>query len=518
MTFIVGMDIGGTHTDAVLIERRHTGVRILATAKTPTTSPLEHGVETVLHTLLAHAGVSAPSIAKLFIGTTHAVNALLEGERLYRVGVLRLGKPFTQSLAPCVRWPHKLRHALLAGCALARGGYECDGREIAPLDESEIAQAIDALLAQGAEGIAVCGIFSFLNPDQELRVKALVQARAGTTFPITLSHEVGGAGFMERENATILNCALKRVMEEGFGRLQQVIAALGCTAPVAITQNNGCIVPLERAMQFPVLTIASGPTNSFIGGGKLSGLEEAIVVDIGGTSTDVGMLKSGFPRRSQSRTEVAGISLNASMPDVLTIGLGGGSHVSLAPLSIGPKSAGHRLFQEGIVFGGNQLTFTDISVHLNAVQIPGTDPTRLTHDQPASMQVMRQALRHIEALVHKAITEARTYPVVLVGGGARLLPRELLPEHFCIPAHADVANAYGAALAEIAGTVDTVVSLTEREATLAKLKQQAHDLAVRDGADPARVRIVRCDITPYHYIPGDRARVCITAVGSQRGG
>src|SRR5262249_14344439 len=138
-----------------------------------------------------------------------------------------------------------------------------------------------------------------------------------------------------------------------------------------ITQNNGSILDSAYAIEYPVLTIAAGPTNSFMGGKKLSQLQDAIIVDIGGTSTDVGIIRKGVPRRRLNNSRIGGVTLNFPMPDVYSIGLGGGSHVSIDrnSIEIGPKSCGIHTFSEALSFGGKQLTLTDIALALGYVEI-----------------------------------------------------------------------------------------------------------------------------------------------------
>ena len=138
-----------------------------------------------------------------------------------------------------------------------------------------------------------------------------------------------------------------------------------------MSQNDGTLMSPELAARFPVLTFASGPTNSIRGGGLLSGLDDCIVVDIGGTTTDVGVLSAGFPRESSVAVDIGGVRTNFRMPDVLSIGLGGGSRVRSADgaTTVGPDSVGFRLTSEALVFGGSTLTATDIAVASGRAQI-----------------------------------------------------------------------------------------------------------------------------------------------------
>src|SRR4030095_1167091 len=131
------------------------------------------------------------------------------------------------------------------------------------------------------------------------------------------------------------------------------IADLGITAPLYLTQNDGTLMSAEFAELYPVLTFASGPTNSMRGAAFLSGLKDAMVVDVGGTTSDVGALTHGFPREASVAIDIGGVRTNFRMPDVYSFGLGGGSLVRQAPLTIGPQSGGYRITEEALVLGGD---------------------------------------------------------------------------------------------------------------------------------------------------------------------
>src|SRR5438874_2436992 len=141
---------------------------------------------------------------------------------------------------------------------------------------------------------------------------------------ITLSEEIGRIGLLERENAAILNACLQELGSRTVAAYGDALAAAGITAPLFLTQNDGTLMSAEYAQRFPVLTFASGPTNSMRGAAFLSGLQEALVVDIGGTTTDVGALQHGFPREAGVAVEVGGGRTNLRMPDVSSIGPAGG--------------------------------------------------------------------------------------------------------------------------------------------------------------------------------------------------
>jgi len=138
----------------------------------------------------------------------------------------------------------------------------------------------------------------------------------------------------------------------------------GVESDLFITQNDGTLMAVEYARKYPVFTIASGPTNSLRGAAFLSGLSDALVVDVGGTTTDVGILLKGFPRESTSAMEIGGVRTNFRMPDLISIGLGGGSLIRTdnGSCTVGPDSVGYKITSEALIFGGKTLTATDAAV------------------------------------------------------------------------------------------------------------------------------------------------------------
>lgn len=509
----IGIDIGGTHTDAVLIDDQS---KIICDVKTLTTENIEEGFQTVLQQLLQQTSLNMHQIKGIYLGTTHATNALLQQKDLYRVGVIRLAGHHPISLPAGYSWPEELRKTLGLWQVNVGGGYECDGTLLSPMNPNEIRNAIDQLQALGVESLAVVGVFSPLNAEQELQVKAIAENYTGKEMPISLSHEIGGIGFIERENSTLLNAALKKVMAHGFKQLEAVKQKVGLSCPLWITQNNGSLIDLRQAIAYPVLTISAGPTNSFIGGTKLAGFADALVVDIGGTSTDIGIVKMNYPRRRLNHSQIGGVTLNFSMPDVLSVAMGGGSHVNRSEnkWSIGPLSCGRKILQESQAFGGSQLTLTDVALALGHLNIPKAQVEYVALSHEDALAIMKEMMQRLEQFIEKmkGVDEAHV-PVIVIGGGAYLLPD--LRNQFTRPNYAHVANAYGAALAEVSATIDTVVTLVNRENTLSHLKEQAVLMAIQKGADPHEIQIIDQQIIPYHYVPNQMARVILTVSGRQ---
>jgi len=240
--------------------------------------------------------------------------------------------------------------------------------------------------------------------------------------------------------------------------------SLKLSCPLFLTQNDGTLTTAASAARLPIRTFASGPTNSMRGAAFLAGLDDqkttqqrksTIVVDIGGTTTDVGvLLPSGFPRQAASFIEVGGVRTNFSMADVQSIGLGGGSRVKVSEasngqhVSVGPDSVGHRLTEDARVFGGDLLTATDIIVASGRASL-GTQ----SHVADVGHSVIEKATKvmrkHLEGIIDKMKTSPEDITVLLVGGGSIISPDELSGVGQIIrPPFYDVANAVGAAMAK----------------------------------------------------------------------
>jgi N-methylhydantoinase A/oxoprolinase/acetone carboxylase beta subunit len=508
----IGIDVGGTNTDAVLMD----GDAVLAAVKTSTTEDVTSGIVNALADLQAQRAFDPGAVRAVMIGTTHFINALVEARRLAPTAAVRLGLPATASLPPMVDWPDRLVTAIAGRSYLCHGGHEFDGRHIADLDEAELVRAAAEIGGHGIRSVAVTSVFSPVNPEFEQRAAEII-AKELPGVAVSLSHEIGRIGLLERENATIVNAALRELAASIVDGLAASLAGAGVHAPLYISQNDGTLMDADFARRYPVATFASGPTNSMRGAAFLSGLDTCAVVDIGGTTTDVGVVQRGFPREATTEVSVAGVRTNFRMPDVLSIGLGGGSRVrgSDSDITVGPDSVGYRLTQEALVFGGQTLTASDVAVAAGRAEMG--DPGRVAHLDPGLVRAALDRMAvDIADVVERMRTSAEPLPVVAVGGGSVLMPEKLagssavhLPEHYA------VANAIGAAIAQIGGEVDRVFTVApgQREVVLDDAKQEAVERAVAAGATPGSVHIVDVDEVPLAYLPGNATRIRVKAVG-----
>ncbi|GLW08204.1 hydantoinase subunit beta [Microtetraspora sp. NBRC 13810] len=502
MTSRIGIDVGGTNTDAVVLDD---GDRIVARAKRPTSPDVTEGLRQALTAVLDELGERAGEVRRVMLGTTHATNAILERRALGRVAAIRLGAPATTSIPPLTGWPADLRNAVAAGTALVRGGNFVDGRAIAPLDTDAIRRFLHGT---PADAVAVTGVFSPAGDEQEKRVAEIVKEELGDTVTVSLSHEIGSLGLVERENATVLNAALYGVARDVTAALRQVLAERGLDVEPFFAQNDGTLMAVDYAARYPVLTIGSGPANSLRGAAFLSGVSDAIVADVGGTSTDLGVLVGGFPRESAAAVEIGGVTTNFRMPDILAIALGGGTVVGDG---VGPRSVGYRITAEALAFGGRTPTMTDAAVAAGRGRV-GTHPV-------AASEALARAVRIADEMVSDAVDRVALgkadRPLIAVGGGAFLLPARVPGASEVVrPGHADVANAVGAAIALASGRFDTIAPAgAGRSAAIERAKEEAAARAVAAGADPVKVEIVELAEVPLSYLPEPAVRVHVKAAG-----
>jgi N-methylhydantoinase A/oxoprolinase/acetone carboxylase beta subunit len=240
-----------------------------------------------------------------------------------------------------------------------------------------------------------------------------------------------------------------------------------------------------------------------------------MVVDIGGTTSDIGMLIKGFPRESSVAVDIGGVRTNFRMPDVLAIGLGGGSIIRNEGTRVGPDSVGFRLTEESLVFGGQTLTATDIAVAAGHADVG--DAQKVAH---LNSRLVDAALDRMHDMIDTAVDRMRTsaepLPIILVGGGAILIARNL-PSASVVtkPDYAPVANAIGAAIAQVGGEVERMFSLDaiSRDEALDQAKQEAVTKTIAAGAREETVSVVDIEEILISYLPGNATRIRVKAAG-----
>ncbi|KAK1671772.1 hypothetical protein BDP55DRAFT_771552 [Colletotrichum godetiae] len=542
----IGVDVGGTNTDAAILDITAAdtpGRGVLASHKASTSPDITTGIEAAIRAVIQSSEIDQKRVLSVTIGTTHFINALVEADtrRLSKVAVVRLCGPFTRQIPPFSDFPSGLHRILDGGVYYLDGGLEIDGREIAPLDHEQIRQAARNIVASGVRSVALVGIFSPLDHSglhEETCKRIMLEEESG--LDVVCSQYIGPPGLLERENATILNAAILRTAHKVTRGFKTAMVRLKLACPLYLSQNDGTLIDADTAAEFPIKTFASGPTNSMTGAAFLAGSDQVkkttldtikapegkgtepqvLVVDIGGTTTDVcALLPSGFPRQAPGFVEVGGVRTAFSMPEVVSIGLGGGSRVDTNPdfggVTVGPGSVGHFLTEQARIFGGPVLTATDVVVAYGKAELGDAS---LIKDIPSSTinEARRRIKKMLESVIEQMKVSAAPVHVILVGGGALLVTDDLDGVEKCIqPIHQGAANAVGAAIGKVSGEVDIIEILEgkDEQVVVAATCQKAIDLAIQKGAAAEDVRVVEVNKMPLQYVDNGAMRIQVRAVG-----
>ena len=332
----LGIDTGGTYTDAVLVDQGSDAV--LASAKALTTHhDLSIGIEQAVSTVLRHGAaleggraVAPADVDMVGLSTTLATNAIVEGQ----------GSPVCLVLIgydAALIEQHGFQHDLVTDDVVyVQGGHDGDGNQVAPLDETAVREAILARRDRVA-AFAVSGYFGVRNPAHELRVRALIQElgaswspQGGVPFPVTCGHELTTRlNAVRRATTAALNARLIPLLRDLIATVRHALDGQGIVAPLMIVKGDGSLVRDKWAMARPIETILSGPAASVVGTWHLSGQRNVWVVDVGGTTTDIAVLRDGQPQINPEGARVGEWQTMVEAADVHTAGLGGDSHVRL---------------------------------------------------------------------------------------------------------------------------------------------------------------------------------------------
>ncbi|CAG8951986.1 hypothetical protein HYFRA_00000721 [Hymenoscyphus fraxineus] len=511
---IVGIDVGGTNTDSVLLRVGDgSKISVLASNKAVTTSNVTLGVRDTLQALLEKSQEPAQKIAALAIGTTHFLNAIIERDssRVEKVAVIRLASyNFSVGQPTFSAWPPALKHIVNGHTAIIPGGCNIDGSEIAPIDADSVKEQARIIKEKCLKNVVIVGIGSPMdvNHNQENRVREIFQAELGSTVNIVCSHDVAGSGLLARENASVLNASIMNFARRTIRSFVGAMGKIGLQCPLYLSSNEGHLLTFSEALKFPIRIFSSGATNSIRGAALLAGDQigknGCIVVDIGGTTTDVGyLLKNGYPRLAKSYTDLAGVKINLEIPSVESIGLGGGSLVRVSEdgkkASVGPESVGHDILSKALCFGGSVMTATDIAA-ASGIKI-GTCEVDLSE---STVQQAKAAIkRMLEVTIDRVKFSPEPCSVILVGGGSILCPDSIDGvDKIILPEYAGVANAIGAAMAKISGSSEFIVKTSDTSVEIAKAKALAIDDAVSRGGNRNQVTVLNEQATGIPYSDG----------------
>ena len=320
MSLVLGIDTGGTYTDGVVVELA--GKKIVAKAKALTTrEDLTVGIRNCIDNL---GSFDFSKIMAVSLSTTLATNAIVEG-RGCEVGLVMIGHE------PVGKIP-------TAHIIVVPGGHDVKGSAMADLDQVQLRSRLEQFRGK-VDAIAISGFLSIRNPEHELAAQALIMEVLG--LPVVCAHQLTTTlGLAERTVTAVLNARLLPIISELVESVKSVLAEKEIDAPLMLVKGDGCLMGEELAREKPIETILSGPASSIIGGNFLTQTKEALVLDMGGTTTDIAFVDQGVPRLNQEGARVGGWLTRVRAAEIFTYGLGGDSYLQLSQdgrLIVGPQ-------------------------------------------------------------------------------------------------------------------------------------------------------------------------------------
>ncbi len=469
-THALALDVGGTFTDVMLMQRESGQIRTTKTPSTPQ-DPAEVFFAGI-HKMLQLSGISAADIAYVFHGSTIATNAILEGKGA-KIGmittagfqsVLEIGRHDVPRQANLYAWIKPLRPVPPRRILEVRERILLDGEVEIPLDAAGCRDVAHQLGEMGVEAIAIVFLHAYANPAHEAEAAAIMQA-ACPHLPISLSSTVLPVfREYERAMATVLNAALQPLVSHYIRNLERGLQDWDIRGPLFIMQSNGGIFGPQTAAQQPVHLALSGPAAGAIGAsaiGQVADAANAICIDMGGTSADVCLIQGGRPAMTHGG-EIGAFPLHVPMTDIHTIGAGGGSIATVTAqggLTVGPQSAGAMPGPACYDQGGTAPTVTDANLILG--RIP---PHLLGGEVPLHIGRARQAIaEHIATPLGLDLYDAAAGIVQIVNnnmvGALRVVSVEkgYDPRDFALIAFGGAGPMHAGPLAELLGTPTVII-------------------------------------------------------------
>jgi N-methylhydantoinase A/oxoprolinase/acetone carboxylase beta subunit len=466
----IGVDIGGTFTDIVALDARGR----LALAKVPSTpKDLLEGIAAATSTVLALAGGQPEDVERFIHGTTVATNAVLEQkgattavlttegfEDVLELGRMKRSRMYDLDMDPEVPTflaPRRRRIGI-------RERLDAKGRVLTPLEESDVRAAVAGLVAQGVSAIAVCYLFSFVNPAHERRTRAII-AEMAPELSVSLSCEVDPT-FREYERlcVTAFDAYLGPVVKRYLAGLADALRGLRVPAPPLIMRSRGGIVSAALAAEQPVTLFLSGPAGGVIGAAfaaEQSGVRDFVSLDMGGTSNDVALVRDGKPLLV-SEGAIGPYPVRTPMVDVNTIGAGGGSIAwidAAGGLRVGPRSAGAEPGPACYARGGDEATVTDASVVLGYLNPERFAGGAMRLDVAAAERAVAAIGRRLgldavaaAAGIHRVVNARMADQIRLV-----TIKRGYDPRRFALVVLGGAGPVHGAALAAELGMAEVLV-------------------------------------------------------------
>lgn len=448
MQYVIGIDTGGTYTDAVLLEKGPDGMSyVKRKAKALTThEKLEEGIGSSICALSLQEE-EIQNIERVVLSTTLATNAIVEG-KTGRVGAVIIGPAPHGKLAT--------DHVICVD-----GEMNIKGRVLKNVREKEIQKELPAFLT-GIDAIAISGAGSVRNPELELQVKKTVEKES--SIPVMCGHEIANVlGYLERTNTVILNAGLLPVIHRFLSAINIALKRYRITAPVFVLRGDGSIAGIDLIKEKPIETVLSGPAASMVGAAHLSQLKNALVSDMGGTTTDTGVILDKRVALSRQGAFVGGWNIKIKSAQLRTFGLGGDSSIEwrTGGIQIGPERV-----LPACRGGIGTVTPTDILHYKGECSLWSKEQAEDAICKQARFAEMGSAA-YAKALeeavvdrIYEVLQAPLDIPICAVGAPAgawyaKVKEKYHLPVY--IPQHHEVANAVGAAVAGIQEVIEATI-------------------------------------------------------------
>ena len=471
----IGADVGGTFTDLVLCDMASGEIAIHKVSTTP--DDPSRGVMTGIRELCEAAGVAPADIDYVFHGTTTATNAVLEnkGARAGMVtnegfrDILHIGRHQrveNYSILQEIPWQSRplvqRRHRKTVAGRLVPP----TGAELVPLDEAGVRRAAEELRDEGVESVAICFLFSYLNPAHELRAKAIVQEVMPNAFVTTSSFISPQFREFERFTTAALAAFIGPKVDRYIAHLAAGLQAVGMRGELRIMASNGGVATAGMVTDKPTLTLLSGLAAGVLGGawvGALAGRRRLITFDIGGTSADIGIVVDGRHAQTDARsTSIAGFPLQMPMIDVHTIGAGGGSIAHLdrgGAFRVGPQSAGAVPGPAAYGRGGTQPTVTDANLVLGRLDANDFLGGGMRLDAAAARAAVARLAEQLALPLHDAAEGILTIINANMANAirSRTVQKGIDPRGFALVAFGGAGPLHGADVAAMLGIPEVIV-------------------------------------------------------------
>lgn len=508
----LGIDVGGTNTDVVIVGNEG---KLLSWKKQLTSKDIISGIEEATKGVINEAGIDAAQIKGVFVGTTHVQNALYHPAQLAKTALIRIMKK-TSPMKPALFWPEHLDQYIGKVYHLPHF-FDDSGKMAQPPDMTRIYREIKE---ENFESICIVGVNSPLMNKEEYFIRDELKKRC-PNIPITLSHQLGSFGFIERENAALLNAILSKVIRRAMLDLTGLFQKLSLQCPYWLTQNDGSLIELKEAIDYPIFTIGSGATNSFRGASILSGLRECIVVDFGGSTIEIGKIQNGQPEISVGSSPFLNIDVNMRVPKMYSLPYGGGSLISLDQEVVQIRETiASDLEHQGLSWGGDSWTLTDSFIKVDTESLSDEKIT-LEGLEKISFEDCQKVIRKVTQDIKEKITRlefnSEGLPIVLVGGGSELLVNRLFGKYKRVyhPIGHHISNAIGACFAPLSAQTDKVIWLKNhtKEEIIEQEKEKLFQQLRHKGAKEQSIKMVSIEEFPFDYFKGEVLRIRLKAIG-----